>query len=198
MTMEETFIRTYHLALRLGEVERATRHEDGRAETDTTHTVGLALVALMLAPQLGTVNLGRLLAFALVHDLVEAYAGDVCTAVELDAAARELKDAREAAALARIRQDVPDLATWIDEYEAGDSVEAEIVHYLDKMCPKAAHILSGGRALAELGLTLAQVRHSHETQGAKLRSRHPNLPEMSALFDRLAAMAEVVAETLPR
>ena len=38
------------VAMRFGEIERATQHPDGRPESDTTHTVMLGLVALELAP----------------------------------------------------------------------------------------------------------------------------------------------------
>ena len=64
--------RLAHYALALGRVNRATAHEDGvRPETDTDHTVMLALVAPELAYQVGGVfQIYRVGAFAVVHDLV--------------------------------------------------------------------------------------------------------------------------------
>ena len=93
------------LTLRLGTIERATRHPDGlRPESDTTHSCMLALLAIALAPQAAVpLDAGLLAQLALVHDLAEAYAGDVNTAGGLDAAGREKKERREQAALGGIR-----------------------------------------------------------------------------------------------
>ena len=60
------------LALRFARVERVTRHEDGvRPETDTDHSIMLALVACDLAPE--GLSRPRVAEFSVVHDLVEAY-----------------------------------------------------------------------------------------------------------------------------
>ncbi|MCA9541726.1 MAG: HD domain-containing protein [Myxococcales bacterium] len=188
------------LVFRLGEVMRVTGHPDGKtAESDTTHTVMVALTCLAMAQHLGLpVDLGRLLAFALVHDLPEAYAGDVNTALPLSAEQRAAKDARERDALARIAAELPDVGAWIAAYERGDTIEAHIVHYVDKVMPKLAHALDGGAALARLGIALDQARESHRLQGAHLRARHPGLPAVTRLFDEAATHVESVAEGLAR
>ena len=60
------------LALDLGEVDRATRHADGvTPETDTTHSLMLALVAYSLAPLHMELDRELVLRLALVHDLDE-------------------------------------------------------------------------------------------------------------------------------
>lgn len=185
----DEFVRIYGLAMRFGLVRRATAHVSGEAESDTTHTVGLAYVALICAQRMG-LDVGRVLILALVHDLAEAYAGDVCTAVELSTEARAEKDAREADALQRILIEVPELGRWIRVYEAQGCAESHLVHYLDKMCPKAAHVLDGAAAVVGgLGLSLDQVRTSHAKQSAKLRQAHPQT-HLHDLFDSLCARAE--------
>ena len=58
------------LALRFARVERVTRHEDGvRPETDTDHSIMLALVACDLAPE--GLSRPRVAEFSVVHDLVD-------------------------------------------------------------------------------------------------------------------------------
>jgi 5'-deoxynucleotidase YfbR-like HD superfamily hydrolase len=60
-----------------------------RPETDSDHTIMLILLAVEFAPP--TLSRGRIAEFAAVHDLAEAYAGDVQT-LTIDAAARAAKD----------------------------------------------------------------------------------------------------------
>ena len=145
------------LVLRLGSIHRVTMHPDGRYESDTTHTVMVALVAATLAPHEAVpLDPTRVLLFALVHDLVEAHAGDVDTSRPLDADARAAKDAREAEALERIRSDlagIPWVAAAIEEYEKQESAEARFVHFVDKCMPRLTHTLNDGKALRRLGMS---------------------------------------------
>lgn len=183
---------TARLALALGRVDRATYHEDGtRRETDTDHTVMLCLLVADLA-QLPTlrdrVDLGKLLAFAIVHDVVEAYAGDTVS-IALTAEERRAKAAREAEALARLRSEFgPEawIVQTIEAYERQDTIEARLVNYADKIVPKLTHALNGGRTLLELGVGMDPVSE----QGQRLTAKSPDLPELTELFD--AARAEMV------
>ncbi len=173
------------LSLALGRVDRATRHEDGkRPETDTDHTVMLCLLVADLA-QLPTlrdrVDVGRLLAFALVHDVVEAYAGDTVS-IALTADQRREKAAREDAALARLRDEFgPEawIVQTIEAYERQDTIEARMVNYADKIAPKFTHALNGGCTLRALGVSMVPVSE----QGQRLATKNPDLPELTALFD---------------
>lgn len=156
------------LALQLGRVERATRHPDGvRPETDTDHTVSLAVVACDLAPS--GLSRARIAEFATVHDLVEAYAGDTQT-LNIDAAGRAAKDARERAALERLRAEFG-ARSWlvraIEEYECQISPEARYVRLLDKVIPKLTHLANGcaaARAITDREGFIA----AHEAQYRKL------------------------------
>ena len=69
------------LCLQFGRVERITRHEDGvRLETDTDHTVMLGIFACAFAASFAPgLNTGLIAQFAMIHDLVEVYAGDTVT-----------------------------------------------------------------------------------------------------------------------
>ena len=183
------------LTMKLGEVRRATAHPDGQPETDTTHTVMLALLVLRTLPQ--HYDVGLALGFALVHDLAEAYAGDTNTARGLTAEERAAKKVREELALERIRADLPEIAEWIDRYEAMDTPEAAFVHILDKCCPKVCHALNLGRTLDALGMTPADVEAAHRKQGAELRVQHPDEHQAHKLFGALSDAAERAIQPMP-
>ncbi len=138
----ERVLRLARISLRLGEVERVPTHPDGRRETDTTHTVMLALLAAEAADELG-LDVGRAVLFALVHDLVEVYAGDTDTSQGLSGDERALKRAREHAAAQRLDRELPGsvLVRALADYEDRQEDEARLVHLLDKMCPKAVSIV---------------------------------------------------------
>jgi len=184
-----------HIALDLGRVERATYHQDGRRrETDTDHTVMLSLLVADLA-QLHTlrdrVDLGRLLAFALVHDVVEAYAGDTVS-FALTAEQRQHKADRESKALDRLRLELG-AGSWlvetIEAYERQDTLEARLVNYVDKIAPKLTHALSHGQTWADLGISARDAAAQHIEQGARLAARSPDLPELAELFEAAHCLA---------
>ena len=192
------------LALAFGEVDRATAHPDGRPETDTTHTVMLALLAGELAEleveNLWTFNPRDVVALALVHDLVETFAGDTCTARGLTPEQAQVKEVREAAARQRIRELLGE-SSWVvrilDRYEAQETHEARFVRYLDKITPKLTHVLNGGRALRAIGMTFTEMRAKHEEQSAALAQQYPEFKATRALFDEACRLAEERCE-VPR
>ena len=181
------------VALALGEVDRATRHPDGRPETDTTHTVMLALIAADIAPSLG-LDPGEAALFALVHDLVEAYAGDTNTARGLDPHAAAAKAQREALALTRLRDELaasPWVIELINRYEAQAEAVPRLVRYLDKVTPKLTHRRNGCAAVKAIGMTREEVLDKHAVQGAELRARYPEHRAVALLFDAACAACEL-------
>ncbi len=190
--MIDRALMTARVALALGRVNRATYHEDGqRPETDTDHTVMLCLLVADLAqlPSLrDRVDVGQLIAFALVHDVVEAYAGDTVS-ISLDAEQRRAKAQRESAALNRLSEEFGAdswLVRTIKAYEKMDTIEARLVNYADKIAPKLTHALNGGCTMRRLGIGVEPVSE----QGQRLAARSPDLPELAELFD--AAWAKML------
>lgn len=169
------------LALTLGLVRRATCHEDGvTPESDTTHTVMLALIAPVLAERLrpGRLALDRLVTLSVVHDLVEALVGDMNT---LGATEEQLaeKKAREQAAFVTLRNGLHMmgagfLAGALDEYEAQRSAEARFVRVADKLMPKLTHRLNGRAVLRRLGLEDG-AHAARQRQIDRLRQDYPDL-----------------------
>ena len=182
------------LCLRFGRVERVTYHEDGkRLETDTDHTVMLAVIACAFAERINAedarfprYDVGLVAQFAIVHDLVEAYAGDTNT-LDSTGGATRTKEAREAAALARIRSefaaDFPWLTDTIDEYESLISPEARFVKALDKVLPKITHLLNGGATLRQHGVDASNIDAVNGSQVAKMRVTYAaDQPAVMALY----------------
>jgi 5'-deoxynucleotidase YfbR-like HD superfamily hydrolase len=166
------------LLLRFGLTFRATHHEDQETlESDTTHSVMLGIMACayaeVYAPQL---NRGVIAQYALVHDLVEVYAGDTPTLGMKDDQKAKEKEEREQAALERIRCEFAAVYPWITEtieaYESLESPEARYVKVFDKVLPKVVHILNKGATVRSLGHTGESTKDFHIYQLDKLRNSY--------------------------
>lgn len=160
-----------------GRIERAATHEDGVThESDTDHTVMLGIVACAFADVVRPdLDKGRIAQFALIHDLVEVYSGDMKTIVvnheELNS-----KEAREQAACARIKEEFGHVYPWIsstiEEYESLASLEARFVKTLDKAMPAISYALTNGAGLRKLGITREQLLTSDLQQEYRLRQTY--------------------------
>jgi 5'-deoxynucleotidase YfbR-like HD superfamily hydrolase len=177
-------------SLLFGRVERATFHEDGRRrETDTDHAVMLGIIACGLAerfyPELDT---GLIAQFALVHDLVEAYAGDTPT-LKISADERTAKEQREKDALRRIAYEFsaafPTIPHAISSYETGIAPEARFVKTVDKLVPKITHILNKGATLRAQGIKKREAQATYERQREELREYAADFPVLLDLRDVL-------------
>ena len=162
-------------ALSFSRVMRATFHPDGlRQESDSDHTVMLAMIAIELCP-LG-LDVGLVSQFAVVHDLLEAKTGDVNT-FAINANARKLKAAREKDAMEELKEQwrvkAPRLLDLLEHYEKQNFPEARFVRYLDKAMPKITHTLNGGVTIARMGKNLDDMVDAHKAQLVKLQGEYP-------------------------
>jgi 5'-deoxynucleotidase YfbR-like HD superfamily hydrolase len=138
------------LALKFAATNRATLWPDGvTPESDTDHTVMLALVACAFAHTYEpSLDIGKVAQFALVHDLVEVYAGDTDTFGMTSEDHWKAKAAREEEALARIKKEFHTMLPWvsetIEEYESLVSPEARFIKTMDKTLPKITRLLNHG------------------------------------------------------
>ena len=180
-------------SLAFGLVNRVTKHPDGTPESDSTHTVMLAMLVADLAQAEG-LDVGLAVQYAIVHDLPETYAGDTCTARGLSVEEKKAKDMRESISLERISNELGDCWTssMIHRYEKQQDPESNLVRYVDKILPKLTHVLNGGSAYKALGMTVDEVGFSHSKQAEKLLSMYPSLSATSMLFEEAcsAAMSE--------
>jgi len=147
---------------RLKSVERRNRLADGsRCENTAEHSWHLGMAALVFAGQATEpIDVGRCVAMALTHDIVEIDAGDTFAYdTGVDAASKE---AREQAAADRLFGMLPaamgaHLRELWDEYERGDTAEARYVMAIDRMAPMLLNIAEGGTTWREHGITRERV-----------------------------------------
>ncbi len=136
------------LSLKFAATDRKTFWPDlVTPESDTDHTVMLGLIACAVASKHAPhLDVGKVAQFCLVHDLVEAYAGDTDTFGGLSAEGVADKEARESAALERIEEEFGTSLPWvpnmIKEYESLQSPEARFIKVLDKCMPKVTRLLN--------------------------------------------------------
>lgn len=129
-------------------------------ENDAEHSFQLALVTwyVVSTNELG-LNMERALKYALAHDLVETYAGDI------SALGRSLEDSKkkseaERDALHRIQHEFPhfgELHDCIRGFEERRDEEARLVYALDKLLPVMNIYLDGGRTWRRNHLTFKKL-----------------------------------------
>jgi putative hydrolase of HD superfamily len=185
------------LSLDFGRVDRITRHQDGLTpESDTDHTVMLGLIACALADQhFPDLNIGMIAQYALVHDLVEVYAGDTPTLRMPTDDAKAEKQRREHEAYGRICREFGKTLPWlrilIGGYEARATPEARFVKALDKLLPKITHILNGAATIHKQGMSATELAERYETQIGELQAYAADFPELfelrAVLVDRVLA-----------
>lgn len=106
-----------------------------RAENDAEHAFTLAIVSISLSEKMNLqLDTGKLAKYALIHDLVEAYAGDV--SAKADESEHNTKAEKEQEALKKIKQNFGKSVPWIHEaienYESQADKEAIFVYLVDK------------------------------------------------------------------
>lgn len=147
---------------RLKGVERRNWLADGsRRENTAEHSWHLGMAVLVLAGFANEpVGIGRAVAMALTHDIVEIDAGDTFAYDEGHNA--DSKQVREEAAADRLFGLLPaDLGAHLrglwDEYERGDSAEARLVMAVDRMAPMLLNLAEGATTWREHGITRERV-----------------------------------------
>lgn len=119
---------------RLKNVLRTAYTSQGRHESTAEHSWRLALLAAVFTAERPGLNRERVLLMCLVHDLGEAYDGDIPAIAQSDPGAKE---ASERTAVERLTAILPAAASamirevW-EEYEACQTPEARWVKALDK------------------------------------------------------------------
>ena len=131
-----------------------------RREDDAEHSWHFALTALVLLEYAKEdVDINHVIQMALVHDLVEVYAGDTFA---YDERGYQDKEQRELAAADRIFGLLPDeqgrrlRALW-EEFEAFETKEACYANAIDRLQPFINNYKTQGHTWREGSVTSAQV-----------------------------------------
>lgn len=136
------------LANTYADVERATVDRNGERETDSRHAIHLMKLAVPYAREFyPRLNQNKVATYALLHDIVEAYAGDVASLGISPEQAKE-KHKNEMQALATLRaeygNDWPEFVSTIENYEALSDIESQYVKTFDKLDPGFTHLQNKG------------------------------------------------------
>ncbi|GAB4528942.1 MAG: hypothetical protein Fur0018_15290 [Anaerolineales bacterium] len=135
---DQPLIHAYYAANQLKRLYRQGWLQHGvppeRCESVAAHTFGVALLALWLIPEhYPHLDLLKAVQMALIHDLGEAFVGDL---TPRDGVSSAEKHRREAEAIARLLEGLPNaaplFALW-QEYEASETPEAQLIHQLDRL-----------------------------------------------------------------
>ncbi|MGM0844716.1 MAG: HD domain-containing protein [Bacillota bacterium] len=136
--------------IKLGEkLKYELRHSwlsNGRRESVAEHTWRVSLMAVLITPKLSVeANMEKLLKMIIIHDLVEADAGDIPAFDTLKSEKiRILKERNEIKAIEKIRDTLGGetgkefYQLWM-EFEEKTSVEAKIANALDKLEAQIQH-----------------------------------------------------------
>jgi 5'-deoxynucleotidase YfbR-like HD superfamily hydrolase len=152
-----------------------------RRENDIEHSMTVATLCWYIHEKYSLpLDLSKILKYALAHDFVERYAGDVNTFASEQERAKKIED--EQASLSRLSQEFqgfPDLVTTMEEYESRNDEESLFVWTVDKMQALIMGGLDDWRPYAELGITYDQFVAKY----AELLSR--SSPHCRDLFETI-------------
>ncbi len=159
-------------------VHRVTYHDDGiTPESDTDHTVMLSIIACALADTFykDELDIGLVAQYAVVHDLVEAYAGDTDSFALTDQGRVE-KEHKEKRSLELIEDMFMGMYSWIPktirDYESLETKEARFVKSVDKMMAKITHILNNGKTYKIKRVSQEEVKRELEKQITKMENSY--------------------------
>jgi putative hydrolase of HD superfamily len=156
--------------------------DKSRQENDAEHSWHFALMAMTLAEYAPfEINLDRVIRMALVHDLVEIYAGDTFA---YDTAGYQSKEERENKAADKLFSLLPHeqgcsyRALW-EEFDAMQTPDAIYAAAIDRLQPFINNALTDGHTWVQHGVTVDKI-----------------YKRMAAVKDALPALWEYVADVI--
>jgi len=161
----------------LKNVHRTAWTSTGQRESVAEHTWRLCLMAIVLAPELGAVDMAKLLKMCVIHDLGEALGGDI-PAIEQDPLAP--KSGAERHDLLALIEPLPEptraeILALGDEYEGAASAEARIAKALDKLETIMQHNQGANPAGFDYAFNLGY--------GTRYTTGHPLIDRIRSLLD---------------
>src|SRR3989338_8101045 len=142
---------------------------EDRFENDVEHSYMLAMLAnYIISVENLKLDRDKVMSYCLVHDLVEAYAGDTYF-YSSDNNHVNSKHKRESEALNQMRREFPEhenLWKIIEAYEAREDDEARFVYALDKVQPVIHIYLDGGKSWKKYNVKL---EHLTEKKNDKIK-----------------------------
>ena len=138
----------------------------GRRENDAEHAWHMAMMIYLLREYSNReIDLAKTMMMALIHDIVEIDAGDTYA---YDSVGLKSQKEREARAAERIFGMLPqdqcdELRALFDEFEAGESAEAQFAKVMDNFQPLLLNNSNGGADWREHQVTNSKVIGRQQT-----------------------------------
>ena len=120
---------------RLKDTTRTAWTSSNRRESTAEHSFRLAMFVFVLKDYFPEINLTRALSMALIHDLGEAYDGDISAILKIDP---KIKFENEKKALDKLLETLSpytrsEIISLFKEYNEGLTLESKLVKALDKI-----------------------------------------------------------------
>ncbi len=131
-----------------------------RAESDAEHSWHIAMFLILFESDLPKdIDMKKMLKLALMHDLVEIYAGDTFA---YDKQNQATKKERESKAAKKLFSQLPkdlnkEFMNLFNEYEEIKTKEAEIVKSFDKIQPILQNLCSSGKSWQKHKITFSDI-----------------------------------------
>lgn len=158
-----------------------------RMENDTEHSFGLAMLGWYIIESEGlSMDTALVMKYALVHDLVEVYAGDTYIFTE-DEKYKNSKEERESEAAKKLMEkfkEFTELHDLIEQYEGRANRESRFVYALDKVQPLLNIYLDDGRTWKENKVTLEMLYNFKKDQVSVSSEVKEYFDELIALLDK--------------
>ena len=127
------YLKILHTAERLKDTERHCTTSGRRIESVAEHSWRVALMALLLRREFSDVNVDKVVAMSLVHDLGECFTGDIPTFIKTDAD-REKEDSLFTKWISELPDEVSEeLSGLLSELEKQETKEAKLCKAIDKL-----------------------------------------------------------------
>jgi len=157
--------------------------EPRRFENDVEHSWSVAFLACSLAPEIDkSLDVGKIAQFAVVHDLIEVFAGD--TSPWHDSEVRGSKAEREEKAVKHIEKHFhrfPWIIQTIHAYESRTSKEAQYVWAVDKVIILLMRYLDKGKYYVDNQIT----RQLFDERLSAHRQKAHAHPKIGLYYDQL-------------
>jgi putative hydrolase of HD superfamily len=183
------------LSCRYSDVARSTIARDGNYESDASHAVHLSALALPYAAELyPELDQAKIALYCLLHDIVEAYTGDIATLGASDEVMR-MKQVAEEKGLMQFADEFgvpyPHFVDLVHDYEHLTDNEAKFVKAFDKLDPSFTHLSNNGLSLTrDYGIrTATEFLRQTDSTTDRMRSYAADFPEVMA--DRQELLLQV-------
>lgn len=190
--LEQGLVDIASLISKFAKVNRVTMLDDGETlESDTDHTVMLSVCACSVASKLyPALDIGKISQYAMVHDLVEAYAGDTNT-FDLNTVNWQEKFDREAKAFQKIKSEFGDIYNYIADtialYDSQIDDEAKLVKLMDKVMTKLTHRSNHGAYFKNNNVTKEIAKNHLVSQAQILDEKYGDkFPEIITIIRSLS------------